>query len=148
MLTPSISLIVKRITHLDDTLIEQLNQLFDSGTIWDKLQGQKFLAKSDNALFVAFLDKQAVGFVTCYRLQRFDKRQAEVLLYEIAVHQNYRQKGVGKLLIKQVKNWAHDVKAHEVWVLTDRANQAAVRLYTASGGQEDQAETLMFSFRV
>jgi ribosomal protein S18 acetylase RimI-like enzyme len=34
----------------------------------------------------------------------------------------------------------------EAWVLTDRSNEPAIRLYEASGGQETPGDHLMFSF--
>ncbi|HUI87686.1 MAG TPA: GNAT family N-acetyltransferase [Anaerolineales bacterium] len=134
----------------DNAFIHQLNRLLDEGTEWNSQQGEKFLTDSHNALFVAFLKDQAVGFLTANRLQRFDKRGAEVLLYEIGVHENFRQKGVGKALIKEAKLWAKEVGADEVWVLTNRSNIAAVALYRSMGGKTESQtlDEVMFVFKL
>jgi hypothetical protein len=36
----------------------------------------------------------------------------------------------------------------EAWVLTDRANPAAQRLYTAAGATDPPADAVMFTFRL
>ena len=85
-----------------------------------------------------------------HRLQRFDKRGAEVLIYEIGVREDARQKGIAKALINEVKLWAKEVGADEVWVLTNKSNAAAIALYRSTGG-ETESETLdevMFNFRL
>jgi len=141
---------VELIKKSDNAFIHQLNRLLDEGTEWNSQQGEKFLTDSHNALFVAFLKDQAVGFLTANRLQRFDKRGAEVLLYEIGVHENFRQKGVGKALIKEAKLWAKEVGADEVWVLTNRSNIAAVALYRSMGGKTESQtlDEVMFVFKL
>jgi len=141
---------VELIKKADKTFIHQLNGLLDEGTEWDLQQGDKFLNDPHNALFVAFLKDRAVGFLTANLLQRFDKRGAEVLLYEIGVHEDFRQIGVGKALIKEVKLWAKDAGADEVWVLTNRSNTAAVALYQSMGGgtETKTPDEVMFVFKL
>lgn len=141
---------IELIKKVDAAFINQLNGLLDEGTEWDLQQGAMFLKDSNNALFVAFLDNQAVGFSTANRLQRFDKRGAEVLLYEIGVREDARQKGVGKALIREVKLWAKETGADEVWVLTNRSNTAAVALYQSMGGKTESAtpDEVMFVFKL
>jgi ribosomal protein S18 acetylase RimI-like enzyme len=72
------------------------------------------------------------------------------LLYEIGVHKEFRQRGIGKALINEVKRWAKQVEADEVWVLTNQSNAAAVALYRSMGG-ETESETpdeVIFNFRL
>jgi ribosomal protein S18 acetylase RimI-like enzyme len=141
---------IELIKKVDATFINQLNGLFDEGTEWDLQEGAKFLKDSSNALFVAFLENQAVGFLTANRLQRFDKRCAEVLLYEIGVREDARQNGIGKALIREVKLWAKEAGADEVWVLTNRSNTAAVALYQSMGGETESItpDEVMFNFKL
>ena len=141
---------IELIKKVDAAFINQLNVLLDEGMEWDSQQGEKFLKDSNNALFVAFLENQAVGFLTANRLQRFDKRGAEVLLYEIGVREDARQKGIGKALINEVKLWAKESGADEVWVLTNRSNTAAVALYQSVGGETESpnSDEVMFNFKI
>ena len=132
----------------DDDLASRLNTLFDDGTVWDSAQGRHFLDNPDNLLLVASWEGQICGFLTAHRLQRFDARRAEVLLYEIGVHEDFRQRGVGAALIAAVKCWARDVGADEVWVLTNVDNTAAMSLYRGTGGEEDVPGTTMFTYPI
>lgn len=137
---------IKKITSSDTFNTSDFNSLLDTGMVWDDEQGNIFLHNPDNALFVAFEGEQAIGFATAHRLQRFDKRQAEVLLYEIGVDEAFRRQGVGKALIIALKDWGKEVGADEVWVLTENNNQAAQALYVAAGGKRDTPDSTMFTF--
>ena len=86
--------------------------------------------------------------MTAHRLQRFDKRKAEVLLYEIGVHQNYRRRGIGKAIIEEVKKWAKEVGTDKVWVLTEKDNEAAMAMYKSAGGIEEAPGTIMWAYKL
>lgn len=139
---------IKRITQESELDALNLNTLLDPGTVWESNQGKAFLQNKDNILLVAILENQYVGFLTGHRLQRFDKRKAEVLLYEIGVHESFRRQGVGRALIESLKQWAKEVGADEVWVLTEKDNQAAMALYKSVGGEEDSPNTTMFTYKI
>jgi len=142
---------IQRITSVTDALIAQINPLLDEH--WDIEQGKKFLSNPDNALFLAFSEAASsedmvAGFLTAHRLQRLDKLKAEVLLYEVAVDEKFQQRGIGKALIQAVKDWAKEVGADNVWVLTYASNAAAMRLYQSAGGEEDPPGTRMFTYKI
>lgn len=139
---------IKRLAKIDEISLLELNSLFDKGTVWDNEQGKKFLENKDNAFFLAFWESRRVGFLTAHRLQRFDKRKAEILLYEIGVSEDFRQKGVGKSLIETVKNWGKEVGADEVWVLTNKSNTAANVLYQSQGGVTENPDDVMYIFKI
>ena len=141
---------IELIRKVDTAFISQLNDLLDEGAEWDSHQGEKFLKDPNNALLIAFMENKAVGFLTANRLQRFDKRGAEVLLYEIGVQVDFRQRGIGKALIEEVKHWAKEAGADVVWVLTNRSNAAAVALYQSVGGttESETPDEVMFVFKL
>lgn len=142
------AMVIKRMHAFPEEYIEHFNRLRDKGTEWDVTEGTKFLAHPDNALFLAFIDDHIVGFLTGYRLQRLDKRKAEILLYEVAVAPHFRNKGVGKALLQHVKDWAKESDAHEVWVLTNRSNTPAVALYRSAEGTTESEDEQMFTFKL
>lgn len=142
------SLSIKRLTYDEKLPISEINSLLDEGTKWDVEQGKKFLENPDNALFLALWDEQFAGFLTGHRLQRFDKRKAEILLYEIGVNENFRKKGIGKALIEKVKNWGKEVGADEVWALTNKSNFAANALYQSAGGVTENPDDTMYVFKL
>jgi GNAT superfamily N-acetyltransferase len=139
------SLTIRRETSVDTTLAAELDAMFDEGVAWDTEQGERFLAHPDTLLLVARWDGEACGFLTAYRLQRFDRRRAEVLLYEIGVQEPFQRRGIGRALVEEAKRWAVEVGADELWVLTEEGNAPARALYTATGGREEY-DLAMFDY--
>jgi ribosomal protein S18 acetylase RimI-like enzyme len=138
-------LTVRRVTTVDVALAAELDAMFDEGVSWDVEQGQRFLAHPDTLLLVARWDGEACGFLSAYRLQRFDRRGAEVLLYEIGVEEPFQRRGVGRALVEEATRWAAAVGADELWVLTEDDNAPARALYAATGGREENGLT-MFTY--
>ncbi len=130
------SLTVRRETSIDAVLAAELDAMFDDGDFWDAEQGQRFLVHPDTLLLVARWDGVACGFLTAYRLQRFDRRRAEVLLYEIGVQEPFQRRGAGRALVEEAKRWAAEMGAAELWVMTEDDNAPARALYAATGGRE------------
>lgn len=139
---------ITRISNSSKFSIADFNHIQDEGKVWDSEQGEQFIGNNDNALFIAFWEGKASGFLTAHRLQRFDKRKAGVLLYEIGVHPDYRRRGIGKALIEEVKKWAKEVGADKVWVLTDKNNEAAMAMYKSAGGIEEAPGTIMWTYKL
>lgn len=137
---------IQRITALEEHLIPSINEVFDEPL--DSEQAALFLSNPDNVLFLAIDDDIAVGFLTAHRLQRLDARKAEVLLYEIGVHEDYQGRGIGRALIEAVNQWASDVQADTVWVLTETYNAPAMALYTNTGGIEDPPGVTLFAYNI
>ncbi len=138
-------LTVRRVTTVDEALAAELDAMFDEGVSWDAEQGQRFPAHPDILLLVARWDGAACGFLSAYRLQRFDRRGAEVLLYEIGVDEPFQRRGVGRALVEEAKRWAADVGSDELWVMTEDDNAPARALYAATGGREETCLT-MFTY--
>ena len=138
-------LTVRRVTTVDATLAAELDAMFDEGVSWDTEQGQRFLAHPDTLLLVARWEGEACGFLSAYRLQRCDRRGAEVLLYEISVEEPFQRRGVGRALVEEATRWAAAGGADELWVLTEDDNAPARALYAATGGREEAGLT-MFTY--
>lgn len=136
----------ERITDLSSEAIRALDALFDEGMRWDHDQGRRFLANPDNLLVAGRLNGEIVGFLTAYRLQRFDDRVAEVLLYEIGVDEAHRRHGVARAMIDSMLAWAAETGATESWVLTQDDNVAALALYAATGAERDDPGTVMLTY--
>ncbi len=139
------ALTVRRETAVDAALAARLDAMFDEGVAWDAEQGRRFLADPDALLLVARWDGEPCGFLTAYRLQRFDRRRAEAVLYEIGVEEPFQRRGAGRALVEVAKRWATEVGAVDLWVLTEEDNTPARALYAATGGRE-QLGVAMFEY--
>lgn len=98
---------------------------------------KKFLSRRENVLILAEQDSMPTGFLLAYMLDRVDRDQKMFCLYEIGVTQAYRQCGVGRAMIETLKLLCKHENAMKAWVITNRSNVAAVRLYSSTGAAAD-----------
>jgi ribosomal protein S18 acetylase RimI-like enzyme len=105
-----------------------------------------FLSDPANVLIVAEQEGIPVGFVLGYRLMRCDGDDPMMLLYEIEVCAQYRRAGVGRRLVEALQDRCRDECTSKMWVLTNRANTAAVRLYESTGGVRAERGAALFEY--
>jgi ribosomal protein S18 acetylase RimI-like enzyme len=94
---------------------------------------KRFLSRSENILIVAAQDGAPIGFLLAYMLDRADRDQKMVCLYEIGVSEAYRQRGFGRVMVEALKTICQQENVMKTWVITNRSNLAAVRLYESTG---------------
>jgi aminoglycoside 6'-N-acetyltransferase I len=107
---------------------------------------QEFLDSPQHHLAVAIEENTVVGFASAVQYVHPDKPRPELWVNEVGVSPSHQHRGAGKALMQALLNVARDAGCSEAWVLTERNNQPAMKLYKAVGGQEEQQEIIMFSF--
>lgn len=129
----------------DEHLLQHLGEdLFD-----DPLHAQRtqeFLADPRHHLVVALDGDLVVGFVSAVHYVHPDKPQPELWINEVGTAETHRGRGLGKAMMAAMLDVARRLGCAEAWVLTERDNVAALKLYTACGGEEAAPETVMFNF--
>ena len=128
-----------------DVLAHIAPEVFDNPI--DVGRVSEFLADPRHHLVVAVEDGLVVGFVSAVHYVHPDKQRPE-LINEIGVAATHRRRGLGTGLLHSVLAVARGLGCAEAWVLTDRANPAAIRLYTAAGSTEAPTDSVMFTFRL
>jgi aminoglycoside 3-N-acetyltransferase I len=63
----------------------------------------EFLSRPDNVLIVANDGGVPVGFLLAYPLDRADRDQQMMFLYEVGVAEPYRRRGIGTQMITELK---------------------------------------------
>ena len=111
-------------------------------------RANEFLADPRHHLAVAVEDGLVVGFVSAVHYIHPDKPRPELWINEIGVAATHRRRGLGTRLLRAVFAAARGLGCAEAWVLTDRANTAAMRLYPAAGSTEAPTDHVMFTFRL
>jgi GNAT superfamily N-acetyltransferase len=107
----------------------------------------EFLADPRHHLAVAVEDGRVVGFASAVHYLHPDK-PAELWINEVGVASTHRGRGLGKDLLRALLAVGRQLGCREAWVLTDRSNAAAMRLYAGVGGVEAPKDQVMFSFRL
>jgi GNAT superfamily N-acetyltransferase len=111
-------------------------------------RANEFLADPRHHLAVAVEDGLVVGFVSAVHYVHPDKPHPELWINEVGVAATHQRRGVAKRLLHAVFAVARGLGCAEAWVLTDRANPAAMRLYAAAGSPHQSNDHVMFTFRL
>ena len=141
---------IRRLGPEDAELFKRLSEtdnLFDedpsgppSGAL--TLDGARtFLADPSVLFWVAESGPLAVGFLHgIVQRRRTAGPWAELLLMEMGVHADWRQKGVGTALVSAMEHWMAGNGVSEAWV---PANTYAVGFYLKSGFTVDEGTILV-----
>jgi ribosomal protein S18 acetylase RimI-like enzyme len=131
----------------DASLLDQVApDVFDDLIVPQALRN--FLASPLHHLAVAVEGVVVVGFASAVQYVHPDKHKPELWVNEVGVSPSYQSRGIGKALMQALLDVARRAGCSEAWVLTERSNRPAMKLYTAVGGEEEQEEIVMFSFKL
>jgi GNAT superfamily N-acetyltransferase len=88
---------------------------------------------------------RVVGELLCHLLRLPSGAGRELLLYSIGVREADRRRGVGRALVRHMREWAKGQGVPEIWVLAD--NPDAEAFYSACefvrGGPNDQGVLML-----
>ena len=105
----------------------------------------EFLGYGRHHLAVAVDQGQVVGFASGVHYVHPDK-PSELWINEVGVAPSHQGRGIGKAVVGLLLQHGKRLGCREAWVLTDRENQAAMRLYASAGGEQAQNDHVMFTF--
>lgn len=96
------------------------------------------LSRHSFHVIIALQNGMVTGGLTAYELDMYKESVTEVFLYEIAVKPAYRKQGIGKRLIRFLKQSCAAKGIHEMYVGTEKNNLPAIKLYESTGGKEEK----------
>lgn len=94
----------------------------------------KFLASPGHHILVAVHEGRPVGFISGVETTHPDKG-TEMFLYELSVHEDHRNRGIGRSLVTALADIARANGCYGMWVGTESDNAAALATYRAAGAQ-------------
>ena len=127
------------------TLRDVVPGVFDFPVRADR--AREFLEDPRHHLAVATHEGRVVGFASAVHYVHPDK-DPELWINEVGVAPDQRGKGLAKRLLRALFGLAEELGCREAWVLTERENSAAMRLYASLGGVQPPTDPVMFSFVV
>jgi len=105
-----------------------------------------FLADPRHHLVVAVADGQVVGAVSAVDYVHPDKPAPELWINEVGVAPSHRRLGIGRRLMEHTIALARELGCQEAWVVTERSNVEAQRLYESAGGTPCPEPSVQYSF--
>lgn len=94
----------------------------------------------DDATFFALVaeaEGQVIGGLAGYELRKFEQRRSEIYLYDLAVAEAWRRRGVATALIARLQDEAAHAGAWVVFVQADYVDPPAIALYEKLGSREE-----------
>lgn len=97
----------------------------------DLLGGDSFVALAAQA------EGRVIGGLAAYVLKKFEQERSEIYIYDLAVLEGWRRRGVATALIENLKRIAAARGAYVIYVQADLTDPPAIALYTKLGTRED-----------
>jgi aminoglycoside 3-N-acetyltransferase I len=136
---------VERLGDADTGLMRRLNELF--ARVFMEPESYKpapsesyfarVLARTDVIVLAAVADGDVVGGLVAYVLEKLEQERSEIYIYDLAVAEHCRRRGVATALIAEVQAIARRVGAWVVYVQADYVDAPAVALYEKLGTREE-----------
>jgi aminoglycoside 3-N-acetyltransferase I len=98
---------------------------------------EALLRKEHVIPLVAIADGAVIGGLVAYELDKFEQERREIYIYDLAVDETHRRRGVASALIKQLGEIASSRSAYVIYVQADYGDDPAIALYTKLGRRED-----------
>lgn len=133
---------IRRCTPADLGLVVASGHLFDEAPNPDWTQ--RFLTAEGHHLLLALDADNAIGFVSGIEIYHPDKA-TELLLYELAVDDAHRRRGVGRALVEAMLALAAERGCRGMWVPLepdDKHHPAALATYLSAGATRPAAAAI------
>jgi aminoglycoside 3-N-acetyltransferase I len=95
------------------------------------------LAQPHIIVLVASIDGMVVGGLVAYELDKLERARREVYIYDLAVDDAHRRRGIATALIRALGEIASERGAWVIYVQADYGDDPAVALYESLGTRED-----------
>lgn len=144
----------RRLGPADLPLLRDLNRLFGAAFGEPETYGsnppddaycRSLLSKEHVAVIVARDGDDVVGGLVAYELEKFEKARSEFYIYDLAVSEAHRRRGIATALIERLREIALRRGGWVVYVQADYTDPPAIALYEKLGVGE---EVLHFDIRV
>ena len=136
---------VRRLGEGDVQLMESANRLFGEvfgeegyhGPPPSQAHLRRLLSDPKFIALVAYIGEEMVGAQAAYELVKFEAERSEIYIYDLAVREEHRRKGVATALIEALKPIAREAGAWVIFIQADPRDAPAVALYDKLGTREE-----------
>lgn len=137
---------IRRLGPGDEAVVPALNALFAAafedrdtylGAPPSWAWRAALLARADVVVLVAEAAGAVVGGLVAYELTKFEQERREFYIYDLAVAEAARRRGIATALIEALRGIAARRGGWVVYVQADHGDEPALALYTKLGTRED-----------
>ncbi len=137
---------ISRLRSADVALMRELNHLFGQAFGEPETYAaeppsaaylEDLLAKDHVIALVAAVGATVVGGLVAYELDKLEKARREIYIYDLAVSEAYRRRGVATALIRRLQDIARTRRAWVIFIQADQGDDPAIALYDKLGAREE-----------
>ena len=139
---PTFGYAYRQLTCAEVPLLKDLLRVF--GEAFDEVDTYLRSAPSDDYLtrllskqhfiaVVAMKGEEVVGGLAAYELDKFEQDRREIYIYDLAVAQSHRRRGVATGMIRELKRIASKRDVYIIFVQADLWDGPAIALYESLG---------------
>ena len=140
------SFAVHRLGAGDLERMRELNKLF--GAVFEDPESyasdppsdaylRRMLARAETIALVATEEDAVIGGLVAYVLDKLEQERSEIYIYDLAVAEAHRRRGVATALIAEVQHIAAETGGWVVYVQADHGDDPAIALYDGLGRREE-----------
>ncbi len=129
---------VRRLGPADTELIPEINRMY--GEAFEEVDEyisdppgkarRRELLGNDNIVLIAAFDAGGViGALTAYVLPKIEQNRSELFLYDLAVRDTHRRRGVATRLIEEARAIARERDVWMMFIQADVGDEAPIALY-------------------
>ncbi len=144
---PPADIHVRRLGPGDTEASARLNDLYadafaDDATYRSRRPSEAYLRDvlADPGVFALTAENDegvVLGGLTAYELRKLEQERSEIYLYDLAVAEAHRRRGIATALIRELQRLAALRGAWVVFVQADYGDDAAIALYEKLGTREE-----------
>ena len=135
---------IRQLTAADVTAVRALNVLFSEAFEDAAADGaevpsdhlRKLLARPHLIVLVAVVDEAVVGGLVAYELEKLESMRSELYIYDLAVAESHRRRGIATALIERLHAVAAERGSSIVYVQADWGDEPARALYGKLGSRK------------
>jgi ribosomal protein S18 acetylase RimI-like enzyme len=141
-MTSTIRLLTSDDVPLLEAMLTMFGKAFEEPASYDHARPSRaYLARllaRDTFIALAALDGEAVvGGIAAYVLDKFEQERSEIYIYDLAVAETHRRRGIATAMIRELQRIAADRGAWVIFVQADHGDDPAIALYSGLGQRED-----------
>jgi aminoglycoside 3-N-acetyltransferase I len=136
---------IRRLGPADVADLRRLNAMFGAAFSDEASYSQPLtdaylkdlLSKDSVHVLMAIADDKVIGGLVAYEFDKFERMQREIYIYDLAVVDAHRRRGVATGLIEVLQGIAAERSAWVIFVQADYGDDPAIALYEKLGAREE-----------
>lgn len=105
----------------------------------------RLLSREDFWAIAAFAGGEIIGGVTAHTLPMTRTESSEIFIYDVAVRGDHQRRGIGRHLVRALREAAAEIGIQDVFVPADNDDVPALDFYRALGGVPSPVTFFTFS---